>query len=110
MASGARARRGARGADRSAAADQWKKNGFDDGRTTMTSMAVTAKKLDVKIGDLVEIEGRKYDVVSDKHGGVTLEPAITMTADQILAQEGLRPLTDEEFEEQFGDLPSDGEG
>jgi hypothetical protein len=32
-------------------------------------MAVAAKKLDIKIGDLVEIEGRKYDVVSDKQGG-----------------------------------------
>ncbi len=43
----------------------------------MTSMAVTTKKLDVHIGDVVEIEGRRYDVVSDKEGGVTLEPAIT---------------------------------
>ena len=76
----------------------------------MTTMAVTAKKLNVKIGDLVEIEGRKYDVVSDKHGGVALEPAITMTADEILAEHGLRPLSPEEFEEEFGGLPSDGEG
>ena len=76
----------------------------------MTAMAVAAKKLDVRIGDLVEIEGRKYDVVSDKHGGVALEPAITMTADEILAEHALRPLSPEEFEEEFGDLPSDGEG
>lgn len=76
----------------------------------MTAMAVTAKKLDVKIGDLVEIEGRKYDVVSDKHGGVALEPAITKTVAEMLADEGLTPLSKEEFEEQFGDLPSDGEG
>lgn len=59
----------------------------------MTSMAVTAKKLDVKIGDLVEIEGRKYDVVSDKHGGVALEPAITKTVAEIHAEHGSRPLT-----------------
>jgi hypothetical protein len=76
----------------------------------MTGMAVTAKKLNVKIGDLVEIAGRKYDVVSDKHGGVALEPAITVTADELFADHGLRPLTPEEFEEEFGDLPSDGEG
>ena len=76
----------------------------------MSAMAVTAKKLDVKIGDLVEIAGRKYDVVSDKHGGVTLEPAITKTVADMLAEEGLTPLSKEEFEEQFGDLPSDGEG
>lgn len=76
----------------------------------MTGMAVIAKKLNVKIGDLVEIEGRKYDVVSDKHGGVALEPAITVTADELFADHGLRPLTPREFEEEFGDLPSDGEG
>ena len=73
-------------------------------------VAVTTKKLDVKIGDLVEIEGRTYDVVSDKQGGVTLEPAITVTADELFADHGLRPLTPEEFEEEFGDLKSDGEG
>jgi hypothetical protein len=76
----------------------------------MVAMAVTAKKLDVKIGDLVEIEGRKYDVVSDKQGGVALEPAITVTADELFAEHGVRRLTPEEFEEEFGDLPSDGEG
>ena len=76
----------------------------------MIAMAVTAKKLDVKIGDLVEIEGRKYDVVSDRQGGVALEPAITKTVAEMLAEEGLTPLSKEEFEEQFGHLPCDGEG
>jgi hypothetical protein len=76
----------------------------------MTAMAITAKKLDVSIGDVVEIDGRRYDVVSDKEGGVTLEPAITMTVAEIHAANGSRPLTDEEFEQHFGHLPSDGEG
>jgi anaerobic selenocysteine-containing dehydrogenase len=76
----------------------------------MSAMAVTAKKLDIKIGDLVEIEGRKYDVVSDKQGGVALEPAITKTVAEIHAEHGTRPMTPEEFEHYFGDLPSDGEG
>jgi len=76
----------------------------------MTGMAVTAKKLNVKIGDLVEIVGRKYDVVSDKHGGVALEPAITVTADELFADHGLRPLTPEEFQEEFEGLPSHGAG
>jgi hypothetical protein len=76
----------------------------------MIAMAVTAKKLDVKIGDLVEIEGRKYDVVSDKHGGVALEPAITKTVAEIHAEHGERQLSREEFEELFGHIPSDGEG
>jgi hypothetical protein len=76
----------------------------------MSAMAVAAKKLDVHIGDVVEIDGRRYDVVPDKEGGVTLEPAITKTVDEMLAEEGLTRLSKEEFEEQFGDLPSDGEG
>lgn len=79
-------------------------------RTTITSMAVTAKKLDVKIGDVVEIDRRRYDVVSDKEDGVTLEPAITRTVAELRAERGARPLTHEEFDELFGDLPSDGEG
>jgi hypothetical protein len=74
----------------------------------MSLMAVAPKKL--SIGDLVEIDGRRYDVVSDKAGGVTLEPAITQTVAEIHAQHGGRPLTSEEFDELFGDLPSDGEG
>jgi hypothetical protein len=76
----------------------------------MACVAVAAKKLDVKIGDLVEIDGRRYDVVSDKAGGVALEPAITKTVAQLRAERGGRPLTAEEFEELFGDLPTDGEG
>jgi hypothetical protein len=40
-------------------------------------MAVPPKKL--SIGDLVELDGRQYDVVSDKAGGVALGPAITQT-------------------------------
>ena len=76
----------------------------------MIAMAVLAKKLDIKIGDLVEIEGRKYDVVSDKQGGVTLEPAITKTVAEIHSERGSRPMTPEEFDEYFGDLLSDGEG
>jgi hypothetical protein len=42
----------------------------------MATMAVEAKKLDVKLGDVVEIDGRRYDVVPDGAGDVTLEPAI----------------------------------
>ena len=82
----------------------------DDRRATMTSMAVTTKKLDVHIGDVVEIEGRRYDVISDKEGGVTLEPAITKTVAEIHAEHGERQLSSEEFEELFGEIPADGEG
>ena len=76
----------------------------------MDAMAVAPKRLDVRIGDLVEIEGRRYDVVPDKAGGVALEPAITVSARELDERHGTRPATQKEFEELFGDLPSDGEG
>ena len=75
--------------------------------STLEAMAVVPKKL--KIGDLVEVDGHRYDVVS-KAGGVTLEPAITVFADELHERHGTRPLTGQEFDELFGDLPSDGEG
>lgn len=71
----------------------------------MADMAVAVKKLDVHQGDVVEIEGRRYDVVSDKQGGLTLEPAITVFADELDRRHGTRSLTAEEFERFFGDLP-----
>jgi hypothetical protein len=76
----------------------------------MSPMAVEVKKLDVKIGDVVEIDRRRYDVVSDKAGGVALEPAITKSVEELAAQRGGRSLSREEFRELFGDLPRDGEG
>lgn len=66
--------------------------------------------LHVNLWDVIEIDGRLYDVVSDKQGGATLEPAITKTVAELRAEHGSRPLTPEEFEEYFGDLLSDGEG
>jgi hypothetical protein len=76
----------------------------------MTAMALHVKKLDLRIGEVVEVDGRRYDVVSDKVGGVTLEPAITKTVAEIHDEHGGRPLSSEEFKELFGGLPSDGEG
>ena len=73
-------------------------------------MAVAAKRLDVSIGDLVEIAGRTYDVVSDKDGGVALEPAVTVFSGELHDRHGTRPISQEEFDERFGDVPGDGEG
>ncbi len=73
-------------------------------------MAVAAKKLDVQIGDAVEIDGRRYDVVSDKAGGVTLEPAITVSSCELHERHRTRPATPEEFDRHFGGLSGDGEG
>jgi hypothetical protein len=76
----------------------------------MDVMAIAVKKLDVQIGDVVEIGGRRYDVVSDKAGGVALEPAISLTVEQLHADRGGKPVSREEFDELFGQLPTDAEG
>ncbi len=73
-------------------------------------MAVAVKKLDVNVGDVVQIGECRYDVVSDEAGGVALEPAITTTADRLQAERGGRLLTTDEFDARFGHLPADGEG
>jgi hypothetical protein len=65
-------------------------------------MAVGVKKLDVSIGDVVEIGGRRYDVVSDKAGRVRLELAISQTVAEIHAEQGGRALSSEEFEDLLG--------
>lgn len=39
-----------------------------------------------------------------------MEPAITKTVEDLRAERGARPLTEAEFDELFGDLPTDGEG
>jgi hypothetical protein len=78
------------------------------GRRYDLSMAATTQKL--RIGQEVEVDGRLYEVVPDQQGGVTLEAAITLSADEIIARTGGRRATPEEFEEWFGDIPSDGEG
>jgi hypothetical protein len=75
----------------------------------MSSMAVEIKKLDLRIGEVVEIDGRRYDVVSDGADGITLEPALT-SSHELHRRHGTRPATQEEFDQLFGDLPSDGEG
>lgn len=73
-------------------------------------MAVAPKKLDIHAGDLVEIEGDRYEVVPDKRGGLTLEPAVTISATELDRRHGTRPATEEEIEAQLGRLPRDGEG
>lgn len=76
----------------------------------MPSMAVAVKKLDVKVGDVVQIDDRRYDVVSDKTGGIALEPVVTKTVEELRAERGGRALTGKKFDEVFGRLPADGEG
>jgi hypothetical protein len=72
-------------------------------------MATAAKRLDVKVGELVEIAGRRYEVVLDCEGGVTIEPSITLAA-ELHAQRGTKPASTEEFERLSADVPYDNEG
>lgn len=74
----------------------------------MEAMAVVPKRLGV--GDLVEVAGRRYEVVPDRQGGLTLELAITVTADELDGRHGTRPATQEEIDSQLELLPGDGEG
>jgi hypothetical protein len=72
-------------------------------------MATAAKKLDLHVGELVEIDGRRYEVVPDKIGGLTLEPPITPIA-ELEERWGTKPASAEDFERVAGDFPTDGEG
>jgi len=73
-------------------------------------MAVAPKKLGIHAGDLVEIEDQRYEGIPDKRGGLTLEPAVTVTVSELDRRHDTRPATQEEIEAQLGHLPRDGEG
>ena len=66
------------------------------------------RKIDLALGDLVEIDGRRYEVVPDRMGGVTLEPPIRPMA-ELEKRWGTKPVSAEAFERVAGDLPSDDE-
>jgi hypothetical protein len=72
-------------------------------------MATAVKRLDLAVGEVVEIGGRRYEVVPDREGGVTIEPPITPVA-ELDAQRGTKPASAEDFERLTADWPSDGEG
>lgn len=77
--------------------------------STLFPMATAVKKLDLAIGELVEVAGRRYEVVPDREGNLILEPAITPIA-ELYAKRGMKPASAEDFERIAGDLPTDGEG
>jgi hypothetical protein len=76
-------------------------------------MATAVKRLDLTVGELVEVGGRlggrRYEVVPDREGGVTIEPSITPVA-ELHAQRGTRPASAEDFERLSVDIPFDDEG
>lgn len=73
-------------------------------------MATAVKKLDLEVGELIEVGGRRYEVVPDQAGGLTFEPSITPVS-ELYAERGRRPASEEDFERLTDDdAPSDGEG
>lgn len=71
-------------------------------------MATAVKKLDLAIGEMVEVGGRRYEVVSDRVGGLTLEPPIKPMA-ELDEEWGTSPASIEDFERLTADDPTDGE-
>jgi hypothetical protein len=73
-------------------------------------MATAVKKLDLEVGELVEVGGRRYEVVPSREGGVTLEPPITPVS-ELYEERGWKPASEEDFERLTADdLPPGGEG
>lgn len=70
-------------------------------------MATAVKSLHV--GELVDVDGRRYEVVPDAEGDLTLEPTITPMA-ELDRRRGAKPASQEDFDRLFGHLPTDGEG
>jgi hypothetical protein len=73
-------------------------------------VAPAVKKLDLHVGELVEIDGRRYEVVPAREGGgLTLEPPITPVS-ELYAERGWKAASAEDFERIARDLPTDDEG
>lgn len=72
-------------------------------------MATAVKKLDLEEGELIEVAGRRYEVVPDREGGLVLEPAITPMA-ELDELWGTKPASAEDFERLTADDPTDSEG
>ncbi len=72
-------------------------------------MAAVVKRLDLTVGELVEVAGRRYEVVPDREGGVTIEPPV-ISAAELHARRGTRPVSAEDFERLSVDVPFDHDG
>ena len=72
-------------------------------------MATAVKRLDLAIGELVEVGGRRYEVVPDREGGLTLEPPITPMS-ELDEKWGTAPASVEDFERLTAEDSTDGEG
>lgn len=76
----------------------------------MRHMATAVKKLDLEVGELIEVAGRRYEVVPDREGSLILEPAITPVS-ELYAERGWEAASEEDFKRLTADdEPPDGEG
>lgn len=71
-------------------------------------MVTAVRQLDLVIGDLVEIAGRRYEVVPDWKA-VSLLNRNTQIA-ELDTDRGTKPASAEDFERLTAAYPSDGEG
>lgn len=67
------------------------------------------RRLDLAIGELIEVGGRRYEVVPDRAGGLTLEPPIRPMS-ELHEERGTRPASQEDFERLTADDAADGDG
>lgn len=81
----------------------------EEGTGYHRSVATRIRRLALEVGDLVEIDGRRYEVVPDRMGGVTIEPSITPMA-ELEERWGTKPAPAEDFERPTADDPADGGG
>jgi hypothetical protein len=73
-------------------------------------MATAVRKIDLHVGELVEIDGRRYEVVPAREGdGLTLDPPISPVS-ELYEKRGWKPASAEEFARIAADLPTDDEG
>jgi hypothetical protein len=74
-------------------------------------MATAAiRKVDLKVGEIVEIDGIRYEVVPvPERCEVMIEPVV-ITVAEMDRMYGGEPLSQEEFDRLSAGLPTDGEG
>jgi hypothetical protein len=78
-------------------------------RVYTLSVAVAVRKLDLEVGEMIEVAGRRYEVVPDREGGLVLEQTITPVAD-LDARRGTQAASAEDFDRIAAEFPLDDEG
>lgn len=84
-------------------------DGLDSCRCGRLELATAIRKLDLSVGETVEIKGRHYEVVPDGEGGLAIETPITPVS-ELDALRGTKVASAEDFERLTADFPADGEG